>query len=93
MRYFVTFQELAAGAARPTDWPSSSDFETDEKGFALLPSVGDFVDIVTPDKDSPTYAGKVRSRLFTYFNSESCRINIIIETGSDDDDWGKLIKE
>ena len=93
MKYFVSFQILPRGADRPIDHVSASDFETDDKGFGMIPCVGDYVHLIRmKSTDAPTYEGPVRSRLFRYFESESCGINIVVED-DDDSDWGKLIKE
>ena len=46
--------------------------------------------------DHVTYEGRVRTRLFRYFGSDNCGINIVVETGvpaEDDVEWGKHIKE
>jgi hypothetical protein len=92
MKYHVSFQRLPKGAERPIDHPSASDFETDDKGHAMIPNVGDYVQIIAMGKpEAPAYDGRVRSRLFRYFNDESCGINIVVE--EDGDDWGKLVKE
>jgi hypothetical protein len=42
------------GADRPIDHPSASDFEADDKGHAMIPNVGDYVQILTMGKpDAP----------------------------------------
>jgi hypothetical protein len=43
MKYIVSFQYLPKGADRPIDHPSESDFETVEKGFGMIPAVGDYL--------------------------------------------------
>jgi hypothetical protein len=96
MKYSVTFQELPNGALRPIDHPTASDFETDENGFGMIPNVGDFVHLIAMGEEGATYEGRVRTRLFRYFGSDTCGINIVVETGvpaSDDVEWGKHIKE
>lgn len=93
MRFHVQFQRLAKGALRPTDHPSASDFTVDERQSALIPNVGDYVQIIRlGNADAPTYEGKVRSRLFRFFEAENCGITIVVED-SDSGDWGLLIKE
>jgi hypothetical protein len=93
MKYHVSFHRMPKGAARPIDHASASDFETDDKGYAMIPNVGDYVQIITiGEPDAPAYDGKVRSRLSRYFNAETCGTNIVVEDATDDD-WGKLIKE
>lgn len=91
MKYYVTFQEFSKQTGRPIDHPSASDFETD--GLGMLPTVGDYVHLEPlKDRDAPRYSGRVKSRLFTYFDDTRCGINIVVEE-SDDDKWGEVIKE
>ncbi len=91
MRYYVSFQEMGKQHGRPIDHMSSSDFETD--GLGMLPNVGDYVQVEPVGKpEAPRFSGRVRSRLFTYFNNESCRVNIVVED-REGDDWGAVIKE
>lgn len=91
MKYSVTFQQMGQHG-RPIDHPSEADFETDEKGFGMLPNVGDFVQVMASNSDAPSYSGKVISRLFRYYGEHGCGINIVVEDNPNDD-WGKLIKE
>lgn len=89
MKYYVGFQQMGDNG-RPIDHPSASDFETNSLG--MLPNVGDYVQIIPMGKpDAPTYDGRVKSRLFRYFNNESCAINIVVE--DTEDGWGEVIKE
>lgn len=90
MKYFVSFQEMGSKHGRPIDQVSHADFQTD--GLGILPNVGDYVQISPPDMDSPTYKGKVASRLFSYIGEDHCFINIVVQS-DDNTDWGKLIKE
>ncbi|MCX5578969.1 hypothetical protein [Kaistia terrae] len=93
MKIYVQFQEFSAKTGRPIDHPSVSDFETTDAGFALIPNVGDFVELVRMgSKDPAAYSGRVKSRLFRYFEQDSCGITIVVEN-ADDADWGALIKE
>jgi hypothetical protein len=88
MKYHVSFQRLPKGAERPIDHPSASDFETDDKGHAMIPNVGDYVEIIAMGKpETPAFDGRVRSRLFRYFNAEICGVHIVVEVN--DDDGGK----
>jgi hypothetical protein len=90
MKYQVSFQYLPRGAERPIDHSSASDFETD--GLGMLPNVGDYVQIIRlATKEAPNYSGRVRSRLFRYFENDSCGVNIVVE--EDEEGWGRLIKE
>jgi hypothetical protein len=46
MKYFVDYQQMAKGAARPNDDGEIVGIEMDDKaGFILLPNVGDFVSV------------------------------------------------
>ncbi len=93
MKYIVSFQYLPKGADRPIHHPSESDFQTDEKGFGMIPAVGDYAQIIRlGSKDFPAYDGRVRSRLFQYFGKDRCGINIVVEE-DDGEGWGKVIKE
>ena len=95
MKYYVSFQEFGDNG-RPIDHPTHSDFETDDKGFGMIPNVGDYVQIIKMGGEGAAFDGKVRSRLFRYFGGEgaeqSCGINIVVDT-TDDGKWGELIKE
>lgn len=99
MKYYIDFQHLPAGAARPIDAGQTIPIEADDKeGMVILPQVGDYVSIQFahgPDG----FSGKVRSRLFNYIADGReekpietvCTVNIVVE--DTDEDWGKLIKE
>lgn len=98
MKYFVDYQYMPKGAARPQDEGEVVAIEaTDESGVVLLPNVGDYVSIdnSTDGGERTDFAGKVASRLFSYIRINDteviCRVNIVI--AEDDDDWGKLVKE
>jgi hypothetical protein len=59
----------------------------------MLPNVGDYVQIEPLGKpEARRYEGRVKSRLFRYFNNESCGINIVVEDNVDDA-WDAVIKE
>ena len=91
MKYYVSFQEFGKKHGRPIDHPSASDFETD--GLGMIPNVGDYVQIEPlGNAEAPRYSGRVKSRLFRYFNNDSCGINIVVEN-NEQDDWGAVIKE
>ncbi len=91
MKYYVSFQEFNKNIGRPIDHRSASDFATE--GLGMLPNVGDYVQLEPMGApDAPRYSGRVKSRLFRYFNSESCAINIVVED-NESDDWGTVIKE
>lgn len=97
MKYFIDYQYLRKNAARPSDDGQVVGIEvSDAGGFAVIPNVGDYVQVensADPNGRS-SFSGKVRSRLFTYIRGGgqiTCGVNIVVE--EDDDDWGKLIKE
>lgn len=94
MKYHINFQELSRGAKRPTDHASASDFSTETGELALIPNVGDLV-VLTPmnTPGAPNYSGRVKSRLFNYFNDESCSINIVVEDVDEPEAWAAAIKE
>lgn len=97
MKYYVTFQAFNPANGRPIDHGTHSDFETDDKGFGMIPNVGDYVQIINMGEGGgAAYDGKVRSRLFRYFgghgSEQSCGINLVIDT-TDDGKWGEVIKE
>jgi hypothetical protein len=83
------------GQKRPSDDGDivGVSFES-ESGFALIPNVGDVVNIPELEGHSAVF-GVVKSRLFNYLRSGEelyCGINIVVEE-RDDIDWGALIKE
>lgn len=95
MKYSIDFQQMHKGAKRPSDDGDivGVSFDSDS-GFALIPNVGDVVEIPEVE-DHAGVRGVVKSRLFHYmrFREEiSCSINIVVEE-RDDIDWGALIKE
>lgn len=98
MKYFIDYQYLPKGAARPQDEGEIIGIEaTDESGVVILPNVGDYVQIDNSADGGKrsSFAGKVRSRLFSYIRASGigkhCIVNIVVE--EDDDDWGKLSHE
>jgi len=94
MKYHISFQELSTNAARPTDHVSASDFSAEANEPVLIPNVGDLVNIVPMMKaDAPSYSGRVKSRLFTYFNDESCAVNIVVDSTEEPEAWALAIKE
>ena len=90
-RYAINFQYLPKGATRPIDDGQTVECETDNAGFMMVPNVGDFVNLVRVSEDDAEMFGKVKSRLFNYIG-EHCAVNVVVEE-TDDDVWGKLIKE
>ncbi|QTT81998.1 hypothetical protein HUT29_12080 [Pseudomonas chlororaphis] len=94
MKYSIDYQQLHKGALRPTDDGDIVGVEFDsESGFALIPNVGDVVNVPEMGGHSGVY-GVVKSRLFTYTRVGAdlyCGINIVVEDV--DVDYGALIKE
>ena len=65
MKYGIDYRHLAKGATTMTDNTRQVDVEVDEKQFALIPNVGDYVDIPAEDEDirkSPRALRPVRPR-------------------------------
>jgi hypothetical protein len=96
VKYYIDFQHLPATAERPIDNGENVPFEVnDEKGPAVIPAVGDYVEVQFPGRNGMNFSGKVRSRPFRYFSGtdieSTCAVNIVVEDSNDD--WGKLIKE
>jgi hypothetical protein len=98
MKYFLNYQYFPNGAARPSDDGQTCRVEVDETGFALLPNVGDFVNLNNSMGDMASFHGRVKSRLFSYVqggdedrDKDACMICIVVE--ETDDDWGLLLKE
>jgi hypothetical protein len=100
--YSVQYQPFPRGASRPEDWGSCHGHDITEVG--LLPSVGDFVNLVPVNAPNGylSFSGRVRSRLFSHFtrfddaNDDApaeINIGVTIVVEETDDDWGMLIKE
>ncbi|MCL6684034.1 hypothetical protein [Sphingomonas alba] len=94
MKYSMDFQYMPRGHDRPLDDGEIVGLSVDQSQFALIPAVGDYVQLepMTSDADHARFSGRVKSRLFRYFGNEHCGINIVIEE-TDDAVWGGLIKE
>jgi hypothetical protein len=96
MKYFIDYQYMPKGVARPLDDGQAVGIEAnDNAGVVILPNIGDHVHIDSVEKGDIRFSGKVRSRLFSYIrdgqSNINCTVNIVVE--ENDDDWGKLIKE
>lgn len=91
MKYGIDFRYLAKGAETPSDNTTPVDVEVDETQFALIPAVGDFVDMPGDRQSMLTVPvkGRVRSRLFRYVLGY-CYVTIIVE--DTDESWAKLGK-
>jgi hypothetical protein len=93
MKYSVELQYLPKGASRPLDQGSTIDVQTDDQGFAILPAVGDYINVGFGSGDlegRAEFEGRVATRLFNYMG-DFCGVNIVVE--ETDMPWGKLIKE
>lgn len=97
MKYHVNYQYLPKGKSRPTDDGLTVNLSVDESGFAILPNVGDYVQLDNSMNDMASFNGRVKSRAFFYIQGKDpalsgCSINIVVEE-TDDDVWAELIKE
>ena len=94
MKYLIDYQYLPKGAARPLDAGEVVAIEIDDTGYALVPNVGDFIQVDAGTIDGNSFHGRVKSRLFRHFQTppqNTCAVMIVVE--ETDDDWGILIKE
>lgn len=92
MKYGIDYRYLAKGALRPVDNTSMThpvDVEVDETQFALIPNVGDYVDL-PGEKDfrHVPVRGRVKSRAFQY-KLGYCYVLILIEEV--DVDWSTIL--
>lgn len=98
MKYGIDFQFMHKGSKRPSDDGIVVGIEADDStGTVILPSVGDYVDIMNGGKDAEraSFAGRVRSRLFRYIRVGAdvhCAVNIVVEE-VDPEVFGELVKE
>ncbi|MES1192602.1 MAG: hypothetical protein ABUS47_16190 [Steroidobacter sp.] len=98
MKYFIDYQHMPKGAARPIDDGEIVGIVTDDTtSVVLIPNVGDYVyiDNSADGGERSAFSGKVRSRYFRYIRISdeevNCIINIVVEDTNDD--FGKLVKE
>ena len=94
MKYLIDYQYLPKGAARPRDDGEVAPIEIDDTGYALIPNVGDFVQVEASTINGNSFSGRVKSRLFRHIRTppqNTCAVMIVVE--ETDDDWGMLIKE
>ncbi len=91
MKYGIDYRYRAKGAAKSVDnttMQQAVDVEVDETQFALIPLVGDYVDLPGEnDFRHVAIKGKVASRLFHY-KLGYCYVIIMVE--ETDDDWSKI---
>ena len=95
--YSIEYQESQGEGLRPIDDGEviGIRFE-DDKGFALIPNVGDYVHIGKETSgERAHFEGVVRYRSFFYQRTDDetvfCHINIVVQHS--DIDTGLLIKE
>ncbi len=97
IKYSIEYQESKAEGLRPIDDGEAIGIKfEDEKGFALIPNVGDYVHIgQDPTGQRTDFSGVVRYRSFFYQRTDNetvfCHINIVVQPS--DVDTGLLIKE
>jgi hypothetical protein len=91
VKYAIDFRYLPKGADKPVDNTNPVDVQVDESQFALIPAVGDYVDM---PGDGPTLRnvplkGRVRSRMFRYVLG-FCYVTVVVE--DTDESWAKAGK-
>lgn len=91
MRYFLNYQYLPKNSVRPRDDGETIQIDIQADGHAILPNVGDYVEIEGGTTGGSSFDGVVKSRLFRYIAGDACAINIVVE--ETDVDWGALVKE
>jgi hypothetical protein len=89
MKYGIDYRYIAKGTNESIDNTTMTrpvDVEVDEAQFALIPNVGDYVDLPgeTDFRNIPI-KGKVKSRLFHYKLSY-CYVTVLIEE-VDEAEW------
>lgn len=91
MKYGIDFRYLPKGASKPVDNTNPVDIQVDQSQFALIPAVGDLVDIPGdgPALRNVPIKGRVRSRMFRYVLG-FCYVTIVVE--DTDEDWAKAGK-
>ena len=91
MKYGIDFRYLAKGAEKSVDnttMQNPVDVEVDETQFALIPDVGDYVDLPGEnDFRHLAVKGKVISRLFHY-KMGYCYVTVLVEDIGDE--WAKV---
>ncbi|MGE7085695.1 hypothetical protein [Achromobacter xylosoxidans] len=95
MEYTITFQERPEKDARPIeDGRDIALAAGDAAGFAAIPNVGDYVQMISVSRNRPAFSGRVEGRLFRYFAADdekhACHVNIIVASY---DEVPDLIKE
>lgn len=93
MKYTIDFQHFDSASGRPIDNGEIIGIESDDLGFALIPNVGDYVQVETR-RQGADFWGRVRSRLFKYINTgeyKDCIVNIVVEN-CDESVYPELVK-
>jgi len=88
VKYGIDYRYLKGGA-KLEDNTRQVDVEVDEKQFALIPNVGDYVDIPAESEDirNVPLCGRVRTRLFRYVLGY-CYVTIVVEDFNEP--WDKI---
>jgi hypothetical protein len=91
VKYAIDFRYLPKGADKPIDNTNPVDVQVDETQFALIPAVGDHVDMPGdgPAMRNVPLKGRVRSRMFRYVLGV-CYVTVVVEDS--DEGWAKLGK-
>ncbi|HET7335618.1 MAG TPA: hypothetical protein VFI93_10910 [Rhizomicrobium sp.] len=91
MKYGIDYRILQKGATTPVDNTTMHrpvDVEVDDGHFALIPNVGDYVDMVGEnDFRHINVKGRVKTRVFDY-KLNYCYVYILVE--ETDEDWSKF---
>lgn len=97
MKYSVDYQFMTKSDVCPWNVGEIVGIVADDKmSFALLPNVGDFINIdnSADPKGRASFSGKVKSKLFNYICIDDeeilCEINIVVEE-NDNINWAELI--
>ena len=97
IKYSIDYQESQGEGLRPIDDGEVIGIQfDDDKGFALIPNVGDYVNIGKEISGQRAhFGGVVRYRSYFYQRTDDetvfCHINIVVQRS--DIDTGLLIKE
>jgi hypothetical protein len=89
VKYGIDYRYLDKATKTLKDNTRQVDVEVDEKQFALIPNVGDYVDIPAEDEDirNVPLRGRVRTRLFHYLLGY-CYVTIVVEEF--DEPWSNI---
>lgn len=95
MEYTITLQERPSAGGRPIeDGRDIALAAGDSAGFAAIPNVGDYVQMISVSGNRPAFEGRVEGRLFRYFAGDDdqhfCHVNVVVASY---DEVPDLIKE